>query len=51
MTVVEARESLVAWYRRRGYAPTSHAAFPYDDPSVGRPKRADFRFVVLEKAL
>ena len=41
----------VAWYRRRGYAPTGHADFPYNDPSVGRPKRADLRFVVLEKAL
>ena len=51
MTVVEARESLIAWYRRRGYVPTGYADFPHDDPSVGRPKCAGLRFVVLEKPL
>jgi ribosomal protein S18 acetylase RimI-like enzyme len=52
ITVVEQRESLIAWYQRRGYRQTgSHEAFPYGDDSVGTPLRDDLRFVVLEKIL
>jgi ribosomal protein S18 acetylase RimI-like enzyme len=52
MTVVQQRESLIAWYERRGYRRTGALeAFPYDDDSVGTPLRDDLRFVVLEKAL
>jgi ribosomal protein S18 acetylase RimI-like enzyme len=51
LTVVQVRESLIAWYERRGYRQTgSHEAFPYDE-TVGTPRRRDLHFVVLEKAL
>jgi ribosomal protein S18 acetylase RimI-like enzyme len=49
MTVVEQRESLLAWYARRGYRRTGYEAFPYGDDSVGTPLRDDLQFVVLEK--
>jgi ribosomal protein S18 acetylase RimI-like enzyme len=52
MTVVRQRDSLIAWYERRGYRRTGALeAFPYGDDSVGRPRREDLDFVVLEKAL
>jgi len=52
MTVVSVRESLIAWYERRGYRRTGEAQpFPYDDPLFGTPQRADLEFVVLEKKL
>lgn len=52
MTVIQHRKSLIAWYERRGYKRTGDIeAFPYDDPSVGKPLRADLHFVVLEKTL
>ena len=52
MTVVNIRDTLIAWYGRRGYAWTGETeAFPYDDERVGRPKRDDLCFVVLEKPL
>jgi ribosomal protein S18 acetylase RimI-like enzyme len=52
MTVVSVRDTLIAWYRRRGYAPTGETApFPYDDPVFGVPRRPDLAFVALEKAL
>jgi ribosomal protein S18 acetylase RimI-like enzyme len=52
MTVVQQRESLIAWYERRGYRRTGALqAFPYGDDSVGTPLRDDLRFVVLEKTL
>lgn len=45
MTVIDSRESLIAWYVRRGYAPTGeNRPFPVlRDPPVS--------FVVLEKPL
>ncbi|WP_296595635.1 GNAT family N-acetyltransferase [Phenylobacterium sp.] len=52
MTVVHQRETLVAWYIRRGYALTGETKpFPYDDPRFGRPTRPDLYFDVLEKGL
>jgi GNAT superfamily N-acetyltransferase len=52
MTVVSIRESLIAWYARRGYAPTGETEpFPCDDERFGRPLRDDLAFVVLEKRL
>ena len=45
------REDLLGWYERRGYLRVGHEAFPYGDPSVGKPLRGDLRFVVLEKPL
>ena len=52
MTVVRQRDSLIAWYERRGYWQTAALeAFPYGDDSIGRPRRDDLGFVVLEKIL
>lgn len=52
MTVVSIRDTLIAWYRRRGYALTGETRpFPYDDERFGQPKRPDLAFVVLERAL
>lgn len=52
MTVVHVRETLIAWYLRRGYALTGETEpFPYGDERFGRPLRDDLRFVVLEKSL
>jgi len=45
MTVVHRRDSLIAWYVRRGYALTGEMLpFPYADPP-----RDDLQLVVLEK--
>lgn len=52
ITVVQQRQSLIAWYERRGYRGTgAFEAFPYGDESVGTPLRDDLCFVILEKAL
>jgi GNAT superfamily N-acetyltransferase len=52
MTVIEVRGELLAWYERRGYAPTGEVEpFPMDDRRFGVPLRDDLRFLVLEKAL
>jgi GNAT superfamily N-acetyltransferase len=47
MTVVHLRDTLIAWYGRRGYTPTGETLpFIYADPP-----RDDLRFVVLERDL
>lgn len=52
MTVVNVRDTLIAWYARRGYDPTGEVRpFPYGDQRFGQPLREDLEFVVLEKAL
>lgn len=52
MTVIQVRESLIAWYERCGYRRTGETEpFPYEDQSVGKALRADLHFVVLEKTL
>ena len=52
MTVVNIRDTLIAWYERRGYRLTGEVRpFPYDDPSLGIARRDDLAFVVLEKPL
>jgi ribosomal protein S18 acetylase RimI-like enzyme len=52
MTVVAQRETLIAWYERRGYARTGETQpWPYHDPRPGVPTRPDLHFVVLERAL
>lgn len=52
MTVVAIRDTLIAWYQRRGYALTGETRpWPYDQPVYGEPRRGDLSFVVLEKAL
>ena len=50
MTVVSIRDTLIAWYERRGYRRTGEVRpFPYDDARFGIPRRDDLAFVVLEK--
>ena len=52
MTVVSIRDTLIAWYERRGYRLTGERRpFPYDDERFGVPRVAGLEFVVLEKAL
>ena len=52
MTVVAIRDSLIAWYQRRGYELTGETRpWPYEDERYGQPRRGDLSFVVLEKAL
>ena len=52
MTVVNVRETLIAWYQRRGYRLTGEVeSFPYDDERFGHPLRSDLSFLILEKNL
>ncbi|MFI7313958.1 GNAT family N-acetyltransferase [Streptomyces hygroscopicus] len=52
MTVISAREELIAWYERRGYARTGRMTpFPYGDERFGVPRRADLEFELLVKSL
>ena len=52
MTVIHTRAELLAFYGRRGYAPTGRTKpFPHGDERFGRPLRDDLHFVVIEKAL
>ena len=52
MKVVNVRDTLIAWYKRRGYRLTGEThAFPYGDHRFGTPRRDDLTFVVLEKSL
>lgn len=50
MTVVHLRDTLIAWYERRGYVRTGETEpFPYEDSRFGEPRRDDLHFIVLEK--
>ncbi len=52
MTVINVRDTLIAWYQRRGYALTGETRpFPYGDDRFGRPLRDDLHFMVLERVL
>ena len=52
MTVIDIRDSLIAFYERRGYRRTGiFKPFPYGDARFGQPLREDLRFEVLEKPL
>ena len=52
LSVVSVRDSLIAWYERRGYRRTGETeAFPYEDDRFGTPLRPDLDFVMLEKVL
>lgn len=52
MTVISVRDTLIAWYQRRGYQLTGETEpFPYGDERFGEPQRDDLAFVVLEKGM
>jgi GNAT superfamily N-acetyltransferase len=52
MAVVHLRDTLIAWYQRRGYSLTGETEpFPCHDQRFGRPLRDDLHFVVLEKEI
>ena len=52
MSVVNVRDTLIAWYQRRGYQLTGEThPFPYGDSRFGTPLRDDLAFLVLEKHL
>ncbi|MGP3590635.1 GNAT family N-acetyltransferase [Vagococcus sp. WN89Y] len=52
MTVLQARDTLVAWYLRRGYRRTGETEpFPAEDTRFGTPTRPDLHFEVLTKSL
>jgi hypothetical protein len=52
MTVVNVRDTLIAWYVRRGYTLTGETEpFPYGDIRFGVPRRDDLHFVILRKRL
>ncbi|MFZ3572406.1 GNAT family N-acetyltransferase [Streptomyces sp. BH097] len=52
MTVIDAREDLIAWYERRGYRRTGRfTPFPYGDERFGIPQRDDLKFELLVKPL
>jgi hypothetical protein len=49
--VIHQRETLLAWYQRRGYRVTGKQPFPYGDERLGRPLQDDLFFDVLERDL
>lgn len=52
LSVIEQRETLIAWYERRGFVATGEVEpFPYDNPAVGRPLRDNLALVTLQKRL
>ncbi len=52
MRVISLRDSLLAWYERRGYTLTGEREpFPFEEPRAGEARRQDLEFVVLTKPL
>lgn len=52
MTVIGQRDTLLAWYVRRGYSSSGERKpFPYEDRRAGRARRDDLFFEVLQKDL
>ena len=52
MGVLSVRDTLIAWYERRGYHRTGETEpYPYGDNRFGTPLRNDLKFVILQKQL
>lgn len=52
ISVINLRNSLIAWYERQGYVRTGAIEpFPSDDPTVGTPLRDDLALVTLTKTI
>jgi len=50
--VLHVRDTLIAWYERRGYRATGDAEpYPNDDPRFGTPLREDLQFLIMEKEI
>jgi len=50
--VIQLRETLIAWYERRGYHRTGATKpFPYGERRAGVPKRDNMHFVMFEKQI
>jgi ribosomal protein S18 acetylase RimI-like enzyme len=50
--VLHVRDTLIAWYERRGYRKTGESEpWPIHDPRVGIPLVESLRFLILEKQL
>jgi ribosomal protein S18 acetylase RimI-like enzyme len=50
--VLHVRETLIAWYERRGYRATGKTEpFPSDDPRVGTPLQENLHFLIMEKQI
>jgi ribosomal protein S18 acetylase RimI-like enzyme len=50
MTVIDIRDTLIAWYERRGFHRAGFEPFPYNDRRIGDAS-GELRFVVMEKTL
>ena len=52
MKVIWLRDSLIAWYLRRGFQRSDEThPFPYGQERFGIPRRDDLHFIVLDKPL
>ena len=52
MTVLNVRDTLIAWYERRGYRRTGETEpFPYEDERFGKALRDDLGFVRMHREL
>jgi ribosomal protein S18 acetylase RimI-like enzyme len=50
--VLHVRDSLIAWYERRGYRATGETEpYPSDDPRFGTPLRDNLHFLIMEKGI
>lgn len=50
--VLHVRDTLIAWYERRGYGKTGETEpYPTDDPRFGTPLRENLQFLIMEKPL
>jgi GNAT superfamily N-acetyltransferase len=50
--VLHVRDTLIAWYERRGYRATGETEpYPSDDSRFGTPLREDLHFLIMEKEI
>jgi ribosomal protein S18 acetylase RimI-like enzyme len=50
--VLHVRDTLIAWYERRGYRATGETEpYPSDDPRFGTPLRDKLQFLMMEKQI
>lgn len=50
--VLHVRDTLIAWYERRGYRATGDTEpYPSEDPRFGTPLRENLHFLIMEKEI